>query len=262
LVEALSQPNTSTEDVGEPKTEANWAGRLKTGVSGLDSMLSGGIPEGKQVLITGAPGVGKTLLSFQTLYNCAKSGIPSLYIALEEDTHDLLKNVQEAIPALSDVGDLMKTGMLNIKGQGTLSVFLTKGENASSTLDQMVSELDSIIKTTNPKVICIDSISLIKLLFQGEFEYRNALTHLAVDFRKSGITCLFISEMKSSDLSVLVFEQEYFIFDGIMALYESRGEKGRELHMEIVKMRGTKHSRLLAPYDITSNGFQILLKEV
>ena len=58
---------------------------IKTGVTGLDAMLYGGIPEKNQVLLAGGPGTGKTLLSFEYLYRNAKAGNTSLFFALEED---------------------------------------------------------------------------------------------------------------------------------------------------------------------------------
>ncbi len=263
MVESINQqPTNESESKDDSRTEAKQTDRLQTGVAGLDSMLLGGIPQNKQVLIAGSPGVGKTLLSFQMLYNCAKAGIPALYITLEEDSADLLKNAKEAFEDFPDIDSLLGNGMLKIIGQGSLPVFLSKGQNANSVLEQMETQMDSIIKNAKPKLVCVDSLSLIKVSFPGEFEYRNALTHLVMDFRRSGITGLFITEMKSSERTALVFEQEFFIFDGILTLYESTKETGRELYMEIVKMRGTKHSRKLAPYDITGSGFKILLDQI
>ncbi|MCL5102466.1 MAG: hypothetical protein M1544_03875 [Candidatus Marsarchaeota archaeon] len=69
--------------------------RIKTGVSGLDSMLDGGVPEYNQTIIAGGPGAGKTLLSFEILYHNAKAGIPGAFIALEEKPEVLLNNVKQ-----------------------------------------------------------------------------------------------------------------------------------------------------------------------
>ena len=41
--------------------------RTPTGISGLDEILSGGIPRGRVVLVLGGPGTGKTILATEFL---------------------------------------------------------------------------------------------------------------------------------------------------------------------------------------------------
>ena len=48
--------------------------RVKTGVSGFDELVEGGIPKGFNVLITGLPGTGKTIFGLQYLYTGLKNG--------------------------------------------------------------------------------------------------------------------------------------------------------------------------------------------
>ncbi|MFH1246916.1 MAG: ATPase domain-containing protein, partial [Candidatus Micrarchaeota archaeon] len=42
---------------------------IKTGLKGLDEMLNGGFPKGRSILVSGACGTGKTILSMQYIYN-------------------------------------------------------------------------------------------------------------------------------------------------------------------------------------------------
>ena len=59
--------------------------RVRTGVPGLDEMLSGGFLEGSTVLLLGAPGTGKTTLGLQFLYNgIVQENEPGLFITFEE----------------------------------------------------------------------------------------------------------------------------------------------------------------------------------
>ena len=39
--------------------------RVKTGVDGLDSIINGGLPEKSVTLVSGPPGSGKSIFSFQ-----------------------------------------------------------------------------------------------------------------------------------------------------------------------------------------------------
>ena len=41
--------------------------RIKTGISGLDQILKGGLRKNSSILVTGAPGTGKTIFGLQFL---------------------------------------------------------------------------------------------------------------------------------------------------------------------------------------------------
>ena len=57
--------------------------RIKTGVPGLDALVGGGFPKGFNILITGKPGAGKTILGLQYLYTGALDGEVGLYVSLD-----------------------------------------------------------------------------------------------------------------------------------------------------------------------------------
>jgi RecA/RadA recombinase len=61
--------------VNSLKTSSKKRERLTTGISGLDSMLGGGLLQGSAVLVSGAPGVGKTTLGLQYLVTGASLGV-------------------------------------------------------------------------------------------------------------------------------------------------------------------------------------------
>src|SRR4029077_18803627 len=61
----------------------------KTGISGLDNILSGGLSRGHVFLVEGAPGAGKTTLALQFLLEGAKAGERCLYITLSETEREL-----------------------------------------------------------------------------------------------------------------------------------------------------------------------------
>jgi circadian clock protein KaiC len=61
----------------------------KTGISGLDEVLSGGLSRGHVFLLEGEPGAGKTTIAVQFLLEGAKAGEQSLYITLSETEQEL-----------------------------------------------------------------------------------------------------------------------------------------------------------------------------
>jgi circadian clock protein KaiC len=66
-----------------------FAGKAKTGIWGLDNILSGGFSRGHVFLVEGAPGTGKTTVALQFLLEGARAGEKCLYITLSETEREL-----------------------------------------------------------------------------------------------------------------------------------------------------------------------------
>src|ERR1700716_953178 len=66
-----------------------FAGKAKTGIWGLDNILSGGFSRGHLFLVEGAPGTGKTTIALQFLLEGARAGEKGLYITLSETEREL-----------------------------------------------------------------------------------------------------------------------------------------------------------------------------
>jgi len=64
--------------------------RVPTGIDELDVKLSGGYPKGKAILVTGAPGAGKTIFGIHFLYKACMDGRMCVDIATEEPPEDIL----------------------------------------------------------------------------------------------------------------------------------------------------------------------------
>ena len=69
------------------------ADQIKTGITGLDEILMGGIPHGNCVLLAGSAGTGKTVLSQQFLFKGARNGENGVYISLVEPADKIIKNM-------------------------------------------------------------------------------------------------------------------------------------------------------------------------
>jgi circadian clock protein KaiC len=63
--------------------------KARTGISGLDEILSGGFSRGHIFLLEGTPGAGKTTVALQFLLAGAEAGERSLYITLSETEAEL-----------------------------------------------------------------------------------------------------------------------------------------------------------------------------
>ena len=64
--------------------------RTKTGIPGLDNILSGGLIANRLYLVNGDPGSGKTTLALHYLMEGVRLGEKCLYITLSETKEELV----------------------------------------------------------------------------------------------------------------------------------------------------------------------------
>lgn len=237
--------------------------KVPTGIEGVDKMLFGGIPEFNQVVLAGGPGAGKTLFGFEYLYKGAKAGEPGLLFSLEEDPHMIVENAKNAFSQFDDIDKLIADKKLIIYDTQDIRAYLHDGGQSQGpmyTFGKLVSDIESIVESTKAKRVVVDSLSLVKLLMLDQLEYRNVSIDLVNTLRRLKVTAFLIIEIDVAEKNRMLFQPEFFIYDGIITMYSS-GDEGanRALTLEIIKMRGTKHSRTTVPYEITPSGLGVLL---
>jgi KaiC/GvpD/RAD55 family RecA-like ATPase len=230
---------------------------IRTENAGIDALFTEGIPELSQLLLLGAPGTGKTLLSFEILYRAAKSGVPSAFVALDDDPKMVIRNAKLAFPEMKDIDRLVENGTLVVDGDGASSKLATTTDPDTYSFGSLVSDIEDIIKSNKARMVAIDSISFVRFVLGNTIPYRRAILSMISNFKRLGATGIFTIEMHSTSRDELMFGQESFLFDGLLNLYQGGEAHGRALAMEVMKMRGAKHSRALAPYEITPSGFKL-----
>ncbi len=235
--------------------------RVGTGIEGLDKMLNGGIPRGNQVVIAGGPGTGKTLLCLEYLYKSALAGNTSIFFSMEEDTNMLLANMKEAFSEFTEIDHLILEKKLIIHGTDQASSLIQRDKKGNVfAFTTTIADIESTLLETNAKTVAIDSLSVMKLFVKDPFEYRSVSTSLVTMLRKQNATALLTIEIETPEKERLLFEPEFFIYDGIIVMYLSGGvEENRVPTIEVIKMRGTKHSFATVPYEITPDGINLLL---
>jgi len=235
--------------------------KVKTGIEGLDQMLQGGIPTANQVILTGGPGAGKTLMAFETVYRIALSGVPCVYVSLEEKPEALVKNAKIAFPSFSKIDELLGNKTLIIANPPAYDDLQTVEASGSYSFANFITNVNEIIDSNKAKFVVLDSISIFTFMLPDEFMFRRSMLALASSMHRAGITTLFTTELNESDISDLKFQAEFFLFDGVILLYQLVKGERRTYNLEILKMRGTDHSRFTAPYEITPEGFKIYTLE-
>ena len=234
---------------------------VKTGIEGLDAILYGGIPELNQVILAGGPGAGKTLLSFEFLYRNAKMGNPGILFALEENSKKVIENAKSAFSSFDDIDELIDKGLLTVESEEPAAHLQQSEGSTTYEFGRILSDIESTVSSAKATRVVIDSLSLLDLIVSDPMTYRRSMLALVSNLRRLGVTSILTSELSNPERAKLEFKSEFFIFDGIIVMYQVGEEEKRKLALEVIKMRGNNHSFVTTPYEITSKGFKIYAAE-
>ncbi|MEE8168394.1 MAG: ATPase domain-containing protein [Candidatus Hydrothermarchaeales archaeon] len=240
-----------------------------TGIAGFDEMLDGGIPKGYTILVAGGPGAGKSTFAMQYLYkgftDYNENGI---YITLEERPRDIVRNFSGYG---WDMSKIKIIGMIPQKAsiaQGTkyispedlekqkdsnLLEFTPRKFSVDLVRDIITREVESL----NAKRLVIDSLASLSLQMEDIYEIRQEVLGLSNLLNELGCTSLLLTEMPEGQGGISRFGVEEFMCQGVIALYNIKKGSERVRGLEIVKMRGTKHSQKICLIDIGATGINV-----
>ncbi len=236
--------------------------RTKTGITKLDEILGGGIPKGNTVLITGGPGTGKTLLAWQFLYNGAtKFGEPGIFLTLEERPKDMRRNLSNFGWNIEKLED---ENMIAIIDASTPKIGIPSRERYVETkpvdIDSLMYKVHRISKDIKAQRFVLDSIPALGFRMEEE-HIRDSIFKLNALLLEIGCTSLLTSE-RVDPYGYSRYRIAEYIAHGLISLdlVEKKGELKRSL--VVVKMRGTKHSMKIYPFEITENGIEVISAEL
>jgi KaiC/GvpD/RAD55 family RecA-like ATPase len=102
---------------------------------------------------------------------------------------------------------------------------------------------------------------MIRLAFQNDSEYRQTLFEFLSLLRNLEVTTITTVEAVTAKRDDMKFDIEHFTMDGIVNLYNLDREDRRVRALEIMKMRGTDHSRDMVPFKVTPSGIKVYVGE-
>ena len=229
--------------------------RIKTGINGLDEVLKGGLRKNSSILITGAPGTGKTIMALQFVYYGAKNyNENGIFIATEEPLSDLRRYSKNVGMNLEDMEKKGKIFLVE-KPLATL-----KGGIAS------IKGLLELIKKKNIKRVALDSLIFFEYLYPrfngNKMEFRRQVLLFMQKMKKTGVTFMTVSERKVTDLDRLEYDMMDFVFEGFIILTRVRKGSYFERILTVAKIRGQDHSLDVYPITIDKSGLRILYDQV
>ncbi len=227
--------------------------RCRTGIDSLDNILYGGIPRSNTVLLTGSVGTGKTSLALEFLLHGALEGERSMFLSVTEASDKLLVNV---IPYDFFDRKLVEDGRLILIDLPLLyeRLGLVKAELSMEEVGLLVASVLDLIKELKIKRLVIDSITSIGYKLKTQEKIRDFILRLSKGLSSQGCTSMLVSEVTTGSNAYSTFMVEEALADGIILMgnMERRGDLLRTL--QVIKMRGTTHSRAKYVLDLTPAG--------
>ncbi|MDD4250932.1 MAG: ATPase domain-containing protein [Candidatus ainarchaeum sp.] len=245
-VDVLENSGAQSSDTG--RTLINPFERVPTGINGFDELIEGGFEKNSIVLLVGSAGTGKTLLSLQFLYEGAKQfDETGVFISFEESKESIYRHSLQFGWDFAKLEEKKKFKFLYFKPHHVVKIL----EEGGGQIRDALSEI-------NAKRIVIDSITAYGLLFKDEYKRREKILEFFNLLGKWGITSIIIAENSPA----IVEGQEgsiAFISDAVISLYYHHDEeKGIRIHsLEILKMRGTKHTNKLCAINFEDDGITV-----
>ncbi len=233
--------------------------KVKTGIPGLDSIISGGIKTGRTVTVSGPPGSGKTTFGLQYLYSGAKDFDESgIYLTMSQNIDDIKNDCKSYGWDFDDLitkGKILMVDARPFKIQDELikkDESLYRGEELP--FEHLTQLILSSIKRIEAKRIVIDSLTILAMQYNDQFYMRQGLQGMVQALENFGVTSLILSEYSEKDKIPL----EWFVTSGIIQLRYTRKEDSMERTIQVTKMRGMKHSEQIHLIEIDSDGLHLL----
>ncbi len=234
----------------------------------LKSILPKGIPEGNQVLISGPPGSGKTILAMQFLLEGVKNGENGIYFMLESDRDAVIEQMESVG---LEVGKHLKSEKLDIIPLDPADMYV------------LLDDIEQNVRRLNAKRIVVDSISILSVYsatyrnlpedlvaFLEKTKYtppistsssvKAQMLYMAMDrIRKLGCTSVLTSELSRNSKWFSRDRISEFFCDGIIVLeYNLLGAAGVTRTLSVVKMRGTGFEEGVNEFKIAKSGLKLV----
>lgn len=220
------------------------ARRVSMGVPELDAMMGGGLLSGDSLIVTGPSGIGKSAFGMEFLAAADQRGESAVAVLFEEDSRAFLARSRSLG---RDLSAMVNEGRLATVELGPLDL----------SVDETLHEIQSEIVRVGATSVVIDSLSGFELALTPSFreDFRESIYRLVRAVTATGVTVMMTVEVVEAGEEVRApTRQLSFLADDILSLrhMEIRGE-GRSV-LNVVKMRKSRHSRVLREFEITSEG--------
>jgi len=235
--------------------------RTPTGVAGLDSMIGGGIPRGRVLLVLGGPGTGKTTLAIQYLVNgVEKYGENGVFVSLDVPQHKIFEEARSHGWDLEKLCSERKIAFIDGSPFTRLSYRATgfKVPERSYTVQvrELCDDIKNVTRSINCKRISVDTLAALTLQFPDVIQRREVVLELFEAASSGGATSIITDEIRESETKPIMLEE--YLADGLVVLRSSQVERKQIRIVEVEKIKASAIDDQIRPYILDKDGFSVL----
>jgi circadian clock protein KaiC len=238
-------PRYSEEAISELPPSLEISARLPSGVPGLDQLVGGGLLKRSMTLVSGSPGIGKSILGMQFLLEGIKRGERGIYVTLEEGPEQILRSAEALGMPLAKAAE---QGLVEI-------MFLSRDVVRAG---QLLTVLTDKINENNARRLVLDSANHLMVDSASETDIKQVLYKLTMRFKQLGVTTIFTLESKSLFSRETVTDYAISpIADNLMMLRYVNFSGQFQPSLTVIKTRGSAHDRGTHSFTIGKAGMRI-----
>lgn len=223
--------------------------RAATGIDGLDSLVGGGLPVGRITLLSGGPGVGKTVFGLQTLCTAAAAGHPGILVTFEETHREVVEN---------HLG--FDWGIDDLDGSDRLSIFEAHvGDDFVQAghfdISGLLASITARIHETGARWVMFDGLDALLGALEDQPAALRELYRLKRWVTEARVTCLLTAkEQLAGDNQDMSLGFAPFVADCVISLSHERQSGIFIRRLRVVKYRGGPASDAPVPFVIDNSG--------
>ena len=226
--------------------------RAPTGISGLDQITGGGLPQGRVTLVAGSAGAGKTLLGLQFLVAGARDyGEPGVLLTFEESAAKVAANVRSLG---FDLDELQRDGLLVVLAFRVDPIEIVAAGEFD--LEPLFVTLADAITRVGAKRVVLDTIEVLFGAFGDDSIIRAELSRLARWLEDRAVTGIVTGERGDKDLTRHGIEE--YVSDCVIVLDQRVCGEICTRRLRVVKYRGSAHGTNEYPFFISAQGFVLM----
>lgn len=222
--------------------------RVATGVTGLDEILLGGLPEHGVYLVKGGTGTGKTTLGLQFLLEGVERGQTCLFVSLSQSTRMLERIAASHGWSLRGVHVHAITPNDVLRQQrGQQDVFVSDEVE----LVDLAERIREVVERVRPDRLVFDSLSFIEILATAPGRFEQELAALVELLGSLQVTSLFVLNEGGSGTTDM-------ITDGAINLEHLEEDfAGIRYRLRVQKVRGSAFRGGHHDFEIVRGGLQV-----
>lgn len=226
--------------------------KAPTGITGLDEITNGGVPEGRPTLVCGSAGCGKSLLAIEFLVRGAlQYNEPGVLMTFEEGVEDIKKNVaslgfdlDELIAKKKLIIDFVHVDRSQIE------------ENGEYDLEGLFIRIGYAIDQIKAKRVVLDTIETLFAGLSNQAILRSELRRLFGWLKERGMTTIITGERGEGQLTRQGLEE--YVSDCVILLDHRVFGQISTRRLRVVKYRGSTHGTNEYPFLIDEKGISVL----